>query len=92
MIKMIKAFIEMKYEQWLMRLYDWVCNRLKNTRSEWYIGFSNRVEIYKLEDDLADCERRCNQLEYYLIDADDRIEKLRSALAFYEDIEEEEAK
>lgn len=89
---MIKAYMEMKYEQWLMRLFDCVCNRLKNTRSEWYIEFSNREKIYKLEDDLMDCEIRCNQLEYYLIEADDRIEELENALAFYEPVEEEGSK
>lgn len=67
----MKRFIGMKYEQWLMRLFDWVVERLNKTMP-WYpsfsIGADKKIEelekqVWDLEDEIA-----------HLIDVNENLE------------------
>lgn len=87
----MKKYFKMKYEQWLMRLFDWVCKKLIKTGNEWVIEYPCEEKIYKLEDKLMDLEdklmdevRRNDQLEYHLLDKFDQIHELENKLDWYE--------
>ena len=80
-------FLRMKYEQMLMRLFDRFVRYLSNTRLDWYpkhaLGFDD------LDIKIHDLELENDKLQYYLLDAEDRIRNLSERLYYYEPYKED---
>ena len=82
----MKSYLLMKYEQFLMRLFDRVCKLLSKTGNNWYPKY---VLCWDLEDKIMELEREINDLETANIFLHDRIDELEEALCFYEPDEKE---
>ena len=84
----MKSYIRMKYEQFLCRLFDRVCDLLFKTRMDWYpkhrLCQKEQDRIYQLEDKIFELEEENFRLEYHMIDKDEEIETLCDILYYYE--------
>lgn len=80
-MKNFRSYIMMKYEQFLMRCFDRVCELLSKTRSDWYPEYVivgdriNELEnnIYELEDKIYELEEENMQLRTELSDAEEKV-------------------
>ena len=91
----MKSFLIMKYEMFLMRLYDFVVQLLLKTRCDWYPKSFYQREIDELQDKVWDLEekkldmemeyeRKINQYEYWLEVKEDEAADLWKKLEKYE--------
>lgn len=90
-MKRIKSFFKMKYEMFLMRLFDRIYELLRKTRSDWYPRYVvyEREDVDKWFDKWVDAERRADSYEIQLIRKDEYIYHLEERLDFYESKEAE---
>ena len=86
----IKGYFRMKYEMFLINLFDYVIKLMKNTRIDWYPDYALGVDSYKekidhLWDIIQDNEQYISQLAYWITCQDDQIQRLEKQLEKYED-------
>lgn len=90
----MRSYLRMKYEMFLMNLYDFVVKLLSKTGFDWYPKEQYQDEIdklqdkvWELEDKLMDTkmeyEREFDSYEYWYEVQEDRIERLWQWLEFY---------
>ena len=90
----MRSYLRMKYEMFLMNLYDFVVKLLSKSRLDWYPKEPYQDEIdklqdkvWELEDKLMDTkmeyEREFDSYEYWYEVQEDRIERLWQWLEFY---------
>lgn len=90
----MKSYLRMKYEMFLMNLYDFVVKLLSKTGFDWYPKEPYQDEIdklqdkvWELEDKLMDTkmeyEREFDSYEYWYEVQEDQIERLWQWLEFY---------
>lgn len=88
------SYLRMKYEMFLMNLYDFVVKLLSKTGFDWYPKEPYQDEIdklqdkvWELEDKLMDTkmeyERQFDSYEYWYEAQEDQIERLWQWLEFY---------
>lgn len=82
----MKNFLQMKYEQFLMRCFDLIYKLLSKTRIDWY----PRYILEEINEDIHNLERRNDLLEYYLLRSEERVRGLEEKLYFYEPWEDED--
>lgn len=91
----MKSFLRMKYEQFLMRLFDRILEAIKKTNVNWYPKHvlcedleekisKKDLEICDLWDKIHDRDVEIDHLNYQLLFLDDRIEGLEKELNKYE--------
>lgn len=83
----MKGYLLMKWEQFLMRLFDKFLQYLSTTRLDWY---PKHVLCYDLEEKIHNLEVNLDEAEILLIEKDEQIESLVNKLYFYEPWEEDE--
>ena len=90
----MRSYLRMKYEMFLMNLYDFVVKLLSKTRCDWYPKEPYQDEIDKLQDKVweledklmeteMEYEREFNSYEYWYEVQEDQIERLWQWLKFY---------
>ena len=90
----MRSYLRMKYEMFLMDLYDFVVKLLAKTRCDWYPKEPYQDEIDKLQDKVweleeklmdtkMEYEREFDSYEYWYEVQEDRIERLWQWLEFY---------
>lgn len=83
----MKGFLRMKYEQFLMRLFDRVLSLMnRSDRTSWY---PRHVLCQDLEDKIDDLERELYLAHCHIKLQDHRISELKLKVGFYEKDEEE---
>ena len=80
----MKSYIKMKYEQFLMRLFDSVIKLLSKTRSYWY---PKHILCYDLEEKIDDLEQKIDELEMANLRLYQENDELKEKLDFYEPFE-----
>jgi len=87
----MKGYFRMKYEQFLMRLFDKIVNLISKTRVAWYPEDQiKKDQIEQLEDRIHDLESENDKMFYYLTVAEERVEELSKKLYYYEPWEEDD--
>lgn len=87
----MKGYFRMKYEQFLMRLFDKIVNLISKTRVAWYPEDQiKKDQIEQLEDRIHDLESENDKMFYHLIVAEERVEELSKKLYYYEPWEEDD--
>lgn len=94
----MKSFLRMKYEQFLMRLFDRILKAMRKTNVDWYPKHvlckdleekirKKDLEICDLWDQIHDRDVENDHLNYQLLFLDDRVEGLEKKLDKYENEE-----
>lgn len=75
----MKLYLKMKYEMFMMGLFDWIVGIMKaNDRLSWYIDFATGSDIK-----IHDLELKIDSYEDQLMQKDERIDELEDALYYF---------
>lgn len=83
----MKSFIRMKYEQFMMRLFDWIVEKFRNNeRLKWYVSYSLGYdeEIKKWEDVAQELEYQLEDYRERVWAQEETIQELKDFLDYYQ--------
>lgn len=86
----MKSYLRMKYEMFLMRLYDFVVKLLSKTRCDWYPKEPYQDEIDKLQDKVWELEDKVWELEEKLMDTKMEYEREFDSYEYWHEVQDDQ--